>query len=264
MTAFLASHDDIQALLGAYALDAAEPEEAEVVTRHLEVCPRCRAELREHREVAGLLGYAGQEAPPGLWDRIAASTQEPPPALRLHSFPAPVVGARSATRRRRTMRVRTVAVGAAAAAVVVAVLAVQVARLDHRTAAIGNEVAASLAPGPPMHAVDAALAVPGARKVVLAPVSTSESVDAVILPGGQGYLYRSQLSPLPGAETYQLWGISGNQAVSYGLLGSNPAPVVSFTAGAGVEALAITAESAGGVAHSVHAAVASGGVVPAL
>ena len=71
-------------MLGAYALDAVEPEEAAALERHLPTCPRCRNELAEHREAAALLGYAaGGAAPSGIWDRIIASLEEPPPALLL-------------------------------------------------------------------------------------------------------------------------------------------------------------------------------------
>lgn len=292
----ITDHDDIRSLLGAYALDAVERDEADLLTRHMEVCPRCRAEVREHREVAGLLGYAGQEAPEGLWDRIAASTQEPPPMLRLSQLPHPVVAAapgvgtgapdatvtrltdapnrpatHSAARRRaaamrtnRTLRVRTVAVLGAAAAVVVALLGVQVVHLDNRTATLTKQMGRTLAPTTSMEAVNVALTVPGARKVVLSPVGSNQSADAVILPTGQGYLYDSTLSSLPEAQTYQLWGTSGGQPVSYGLLGSTPESVVSFRAGAGVQVLAITAETSGGVARSGHAPVVSGEVIPTL
>src|ERR1700727_2602092 len=88
----LTDHEDIEELLGAYALDAVEPDEVEMIERHLEVCPRCRAEVAEHREVTGLLGYVGYEAPAGVWDRISASMQEPPPAMRLARMDAPPPG----------------------------------------------------------------------------------------------------------------------------------------------------------------------------
>lgn len=252
-------HDDIQELLGAYALDAVDPDEAELVGRHLEVCPRCRAEVREHREVAGLLGYGGQDAPPGLWDRITASMQEAPPALRLDQLPTG--GHRAAPAGWTRLGRRATAVLAVAAAVVIAVLGVQVARLDHRTTTLGNEMASA---APSMHAVQVALSVPGARKVSLSPVSSGASVDAVVLPGGQGYLYNTALAPLPAAQTYQLWGIAGGRAISYGILGSTPAQVVSFRAATGVQALAITEEAAGGAEQPLHAPIASGAVNPTL
>jgi hypothetical protein len=263
----VAGHDDIQRLLGAYALDAVEGDEAELVARHVEICPRCRAELQEHREVAGLLGYAGQEAPAGLWDRISASMQEPPPALRLERVSSPAgagpVGSGSgiqvgASRRRAgSLRGRAVAVLGVAAAVAIAVLGVQVSRLDGRTATIGHEVTAG---APSMAAVNVALSVPGARKVVLAPVSTGQTVSAVVLPGGQGYLYDAKLTSLPANRTYQLWGLTSGQAISYGILGNTIPQVVSFRAGDGVQALALTAEVAGGAEQPSRAPVASGGM----
>ncbi len=67
----LMDHAEIQELLGAYALDAVEPDEAAQIERHLAGCPQCAAEVASYREVAGLLGSAEGLAPPGLWDRIA-------------------------------------------------------------------------------------------------------------------------------------------------------------------------------------------------
>ncbi|MGH9152889.1 MAG: zf-HC2 domain-containing protein, partial [Acidimicrobiales bacterium] len=81
------THHEIEELLGAYALDAVPPEEAEAVGLHLSGCPRCRAEVAEHRETAAVLAYAGSPAPPQLWDRIAADLAAedaaPAPALDL-------------------------------------------------------------------------------------------------------------------------------------------------------------------------------------
>ncbi|MGC9963082.1 MAG: anti-sigma factor [Acidimicrobiales bacterium] len=65
------THDEITELLGAYALDAVSPEETSEIDQHLAECPRCRAEVAAHREVAGVLGNLGGMVPPGLWSRIA-------------------------------------------------------------------------------------------------------------------------------------------------------------------------------------------------
>jgi len=65
------THAEITELLGAYALDAVSPEEAAEIRQHLAECPRCRAEVAAHREVAGVLGNLGGTAPAGLWSRIA-------------------------------------------------------------------------------------------------------------------------------------------------------------------------------------------------
>ena len=85
---------EIEELIGAYALDAVEPDERAAIEAHLAECPRCRAELAEHLEAASYLSYTGAPAPERLWGRIAAALEEPPPAMRLE-----VVQDRAAPRR---------------------------------------------------------------------------------------------------------------------------------------------------------------------
>lgn len=308
------THADASELLGAYALDAVEPDEVAAIEAHLETCPRCRAELISHREVVGLLAYAGQEAPEGLWDRVVSrindseadgdsvyaggrsaagphgaadgeagpdsatgirrGPMEPPHSLRLvrverNQTPK---GARTSPRGRRPgWRYFTQATSlvAAAAIVVVALLGVEVVRLQDRTNHLSGQITA-MADQPTMADVRQALAVPGARRVVLSSASlpsapsgtgsgsVAASMDAVILPSGDGYLYDSRLTPLSPAQTYQLWGVVGTQQISYGVLGATPAPVVAFRTSSGVQALAVTAEVAGGVVSSTHLPVVFG------
>ena len=250
-------HDEVAALLGAYALDAVDPDEAAAIEAHLESCPRCRDELRNHREVTGWLSYAGQEAPPGLWDKVMVEVRgdQAPPA---GSGPA-VVGP-SPARRRPVGRDWVIPVVAAAAVVIVALLAIQVTRLQNRTDHLSREIS-QMANQPTMATVNAALAVPGARQVTLRPATGSApSVDAVILPDGAGYLYHATLEPLPAAQTYQLWGESNQKLISYGLIGASPAPVTAFRAGIPVQALAITIEVAGGVVAPTQSPLVSGSV----
>ena len=69
----MTEHQDIEELLGAYALDAVDPDEARLVEEHLVECPRCRAEVAAHREVAALLTSGTSDpVPDGVWDRITA------------------------------------------------------------------------------------------------------------------------------------------------------------------------------------------------
>ncbi|HXW38606.1 MAG TPA: zf-HC2 domain-containing protein, partial [Acidimicrobiales bacterium] len=93
------SHDDLIEALGAYALDAMEPEEAEDVRRHLAGCPRCAEEVAHHQQVAALLGNTGGEAPAHLWDEIAGKLESAgaPRGVR----PLATFGDPAAPRRRR-------------------------------------------------------------------------------------------------------------------------------------------------------------------
>jgi anti-sigma-K factor RskA len=256
----LIGHEEAAELLGAYALDALDPDEAKAVEAHLESCPRCRDELRNHREVTGLLSYAGQEAPAGLWDRVMSEvrTEETPPISSRPPVIAPPKGRRGPGRGARWWG-WLVPVAAAAAVVVVALLAVQVGRLQSRTDHLSHELS-QMASQPTMANVEAALAAPGARRLTLRATEGPASIQAVILPDGSGYLYDSTLEPLPTSQTYQLWGQSGQHTISYGLIGASPAPVAAFRVGRPVQALAISVESAGGVVAPTGSPVVSGGV----
>src|ERR1700722_10516822 len=65
------THDEVSELLGAFALDAVEYDEYEEIEAHLSECPRCRAEVDAHREVAAALGNSVEPLPEGLWENIA-------------------------------------------------------------------------------------------------------------------------------------------------------------------------------------------------
>ncbi len=110
-----------------------------------------------------------------------------------------------------------------------------------------------------MAAVQRALAEPGAQLIALRPSTGGPvTIEAVILPSGSGYLYESRLDPLIPSRTYQLWGIAGSEAISYGLIGSVPAEVTAFRVGSGAADLAITAEEAGGATSPTQSPLAVG------
>ena len=62
------THAEIEELLGAYALDAVDPETAAVIARHLEECVRCSVEVAQHHEVAGMLANSGGAPSSAVWD----------------------------------------------------------------------------------------------------------------------------------------------------------------------------------------------------
>ena len=226
------NHDQAQLLLGAYALDAVEPDEARELEDHLESCPRCRHELATLREAAGALSTAGGEAPPELWGRIAARLEESPPPLRL-------VGTGRDERPWRRRAAQAIAVVAAAA---IAVLGFEVAHLQGRV----GDLQAAVSRAGLAQAADAAVLSPSSRRIELTSATGSLRAEVAVRPDGQAFLVSSSLPRLVGDRTYQLWGLAGSRLVSLGLLGATPAPS-AFRVGHGISALMITAEPAGGV-----------------
>ncbi len=245
------THDETADLLGAYALDAVEPDEREAIERHLQTCPRCRAEVADHRTVASFMGSAGGPAPDGLWDRIAGSLDEAPPELHL----APVVPLHE----RRSVSLRLGAAVAAVAAAVIAVLGAQVVHLNNKvdtmqTAQGTNADSAMLA------AATRALTDPDARRASLQSSDANIRAQAVLLPDGSGFLFGDNLPALPSGRTYQLWAVAAGEKISAGVLGARPGVVAFRYAGGDLGALAITDEHAPGVMASTNAPVVAGNV----
>lgn len=225
--------DDIEELLGAYALDAVDDDERRMVDAYLATNPRARAEVDQHREVATLLAFGGTDAPDGLWDRIVESldeleTEAPAPGPEL----ARVLPARRPDRRRWWL-------GALAAAALIAVVALSIAlvRKDDGTPSLAT-------------AYSAAKADPASKTVLLTTNGTTRAT-AVIEPSGRAFLDSTSLPALASDRTYQLWGVVAGESapVSLGVLGPNP-QLTMFGAGGPLQALAITEEKAGGVVQT--------------
>jgi anti-sigma-K factor RskA len=233
--------DELDQLLGAYALDAVDDVERRLVERYLTMNPRARAEVLEHREVATMLAFSGATAPDGLWDRIAASLDERAPA------PGPELARviPMVDRRRRALRSVGAWAAAAVAAAVIAVVAVQV--IDP-----GSDTSDPLAA-----AVEQARKERDTRVVQLASEDGSLSVEAVIDPEGHGFLLATDLPALPRDRTYQLWGVVDDRVISLGVLGPTPSTEI-FTVKGDLSALVITEEVRGGVPVSEQPAALVG------
>jgi anti-sigma factor RsiW len=261
------THEQASELLAVFALDAVEREEHELIEAHLATCPRCRAELDAHREVAAALGNSFEPLPEGLWSRIAGSLperpdQEPPPMPTLPGRPGaverepgavvPIAGAA------RPGRGRLVAVGsfAAAAAVAAIVLGVNVADDNSQISELHHAVGRG---GP--SAVRVALTTPGHTVVNVESAAHRPVAQFVLVPDGRGYLVRSHLPRLAAGQTYQLWGLVGGKPISLGLMGRTPEQVTFTLAGSRrPSALAVTAEPAGGSVVPTLPMVGSGPV----
>jgi anti-sigma factor RsiW len=240
------THDEIADLLGAYALNAVDPDERDAVDAHLAGCPRCRDEVQGHREVAALLGNAGGDAPEGLWDRIASTLEEAPPPMRLSlpSGDASVIPL-APRRRQRGNRIVLAAVGTAAA-LTIGVLGVKVVQQDDEI----DRISAALEDDGMLTAANLALVDPRAVQSKLTSADGRFSASAVVLPDGTGFIMIHDLPALDDSRTYQLWGQTGSGLISLGLLGSKPAAVLPFHANGELAALAVTEEVAGGVSQS--------------
>ena len=238
------SHLETADLLGAYALDAVEVDE-----REASECPRCRAEVADHRMVASFLASGGGRAPDGLWDRIAGSLEEPPPELRLAPV-VPLAGRRSVSAR----------VGAAATAVAAAVIAILGFEVVHQ----GNQIdhlASQQRPGADLlAAATRALADPDARRAVLRSPDGHLSAEAAVRADGTGFLVVHRLPALPSDRTYQLWALAKGQKISAGVLGPHPQVVAFRYAATDVTGFAVTSEQEGGVVETANAPVILGAV----
>jgi len=247
-------HDEIAELLGAYALHAVDADERARVEEHLETCPRCRAEVRDHEQVAALLGNSGGNAPEGVWDRIASTLEEAPPPMRLDLPAGPAAVIPLERGRRRPVGRVAVAALTAAAALLIGVLGVQVARQDDRI----GKLQTALDDGALVRASRLALEDPDAQTARLRSLDGEVTATAVVLPDGTGYLLADDVPALERDRTYQLWGQTDGGLISLGLLGADPDDVMAFRASDGVAVLAITDERAPGVVASEHRPVLAG------
>jgi anti-sigma-K factor RskA len=225
---------ELEELLGAYALDAVEPDEKRRVEDYLRINPRAAAEVQQHREVATMLAFTGMDAPAGVWSRIESEIESSAPV------PGPELAKVLAINRknsggRRLVRPATL-VSAAAALALLAVGFVAVSgRSNGRTDPIAQAYAAAL------DADDSAT-------TQLVADGSTVSATGVIDADGHGYLDAADLPALDGDETYQLWGVlaDSDDVVSIGIVGSDPG-LETFTVDGSVAALALTIEQAPGV-----------------
>jgi anti-sigma-K factor RskA len=222
---------DLDEMLGAYALDAVDDDERRRVEDYLRINPRAAAEVQDHREVATMLAFTGMDAPAGLWDRIASELDgtAPAPGPEL----AKVLPMADRPRRRAWPQVGKW-VAATAAAALVAIVAVGV--IDRAEAPVDPLVAAA----------DAARADRDSRTAVLRAEGVGAEVEAIIDNDGHGFLLAESLPELGDEQTYQLWGVIGDQVISIGVLGPHP-ELETFTVKGEIAALAVTIERAGGV-----------------
>ncbi len=218
-------HEEIEELLGAYALHATEPEEDREIEAHLAGCPRCRAEVQAHLEVAAMLGSSTSEVPAGLWEKIAASVgeiQTPGTAGKLSVVPPMGTAPFSAARASRRWQAAVWGTVVAVAAAVIAVLGVEVSHLDQQVRSLRTAVGQYGLTGA---AAQVAL---GPHRTIVLTADKAEVAKVVVAPSGTAFWVSSSLRELPSSETYQLWGLARGNIVSLGLVGPDPHSVAPF------------------------------------
>jgi anti-sigma-K factor RskA len=210
---------DLHDLVGAYLLDAIEPEERAAFEEHLEGCPSCRAEVAALRPVAASLAEpTAAEPPPAIWERVMARVVITPQLAP--GVPHPRHAARLSRR-----RVLQWAAAAAAAVVVGGGVAAIVSRNDE-----GAPTAADV------FAADDAQARTVATDRGTVRVGASPSLGLVAVD-------TSALRPAGTGRTYQLWLVPRTGSPeSLAVLGG----AHSATAPIGNGSLAVTDEPAGG------------------
>lgn len=252
------NHHQIEELLGAYALDAVDDDERDLVEAHLAGCPRCRAEVATHRETAALLAHPGELAPEGVWTRIAANLEEAPPEMDLASV-VPLERARDERdgRSRRSISLRAAGIIGAVAAAVTAFFGWSIGQQGERLEGIEETVNELVVNDGLRRAATAALEEPDAEQVRLVSSDGRIGVPVVRLPGGAGFALADKLAALPAERTYQLWAVTDEATISLGVMGQDP-EVAAFHMTGPVLAYAITEEVAGGVIESAQTPVVVG------
>jgi len=255
-------YDEFSDLLGAYALDAVDPDERERIELHLAECPRCRAEVAEHREVAAYLSHTGDTDTEGVWDRIATELAPAAPPMRMTIAPPDDAVAESNAGASGPDATTVTPIGAARSRpsrpmlAVLAVAACIVALLG--VVAVGQTQRLNQDQSVEEMASDAAA--DSKLKVDLA--GTDGTAEAVVGRNGQGYLIMDDVAaPAPG-DVYQLWGKVDGTVLSLGTFGD--ASVVPFSVDpsriADIELFAVTQEKAPGVVASDQAPIMVGTV----
>ena len=236
-------HARIQDLLGVYAADAVDSEEAAEVESHLLECSRCAAEVEEHRETLALLAPAGSELRPRPFTEMGIDLTTPNSNITHLRRPTKSVPA------------WTMSVAAAIVFLVAAVAVTQARRAE--------QLSTQLARPPLVAEVARALQEPGTQVVTLRTDSGQPYAEVALTDDGRGYLMPQNVPDLPSDQTYQLWALKGPEKTSLILAGADPDMVVAFRTSPDIDGLALTQEVAGGAPQPTKTPVAVAFLRPA-
>jgi len=213
------SHEEIQELLGAYALDAVDDRERAIIEAHLTTCESCRIELEDHRRLAETMRrHAARMSPLASVEANGSAKTN-----------GGVSGSRSAHRWRFPV---AMAIALALLGGVFAQGEIRFNKLDTRMERIELLEQAQLAMTDPA-AIVTTLRTPR-NEPVLTVVSRAF--------GGDSYAMNSTLPPLPSGQSYQLWRSERGVEVPVITLGRRRAAVM-FSLPSDVTAFVLTVET---------------------
>lgn len=275
---------EIDELLGAYVLDALTDDERRLVEEHLEHEPLARIEADRLALAADWLAESVELAmpPSDLWARIssqldatagaapadAAAPEDPAldrsvaatPSVTTSAPPDEVSQRRDRRAAERPVRrdgqgtrwnPARVALSAAAAVLVVVLIGVGARALtDDDGSAGGTDLAV---------AAQQAAEQPGSRVAELVG-SAGMSARIVVAVDGSAYFVSDGLPALSPDQTYQLWSVVDGEAISVGLLGSDP-DATMLAMGSRPGTLAVTVEPVQGSVVATTEAVVAGELI---
>jgi anti-sigma-K factor RskA len=180
---------DPHALVGAYAVDALDADEARFFERHLAACSACAEEVASLRDAVGHLGVLAEEAPPAslrasVLDAVSRTSQLPP-LVAPQAEPA------------RSVRPRWAPLVGVAAAIVLLV-------------GVGTVVL----PGAPeeVDQVTAVMQAPDARTITLADAGGAPAGVLVHSPShGAAAVVGHGIAPAPEGHAYVVWTLAGGE-----------------------------------------------------
>lgn len=217
------NRDELEQLLGAYALDALDDKERAEVDELLAADPDAADEVAAYREMVGWL-VEPSEQPAELWSGIRAALDPPPESAKV------------ARRRILPWRVATGRMLAAAAVAAALIVGIAVPLID----AGGSVDVSDLAADARDH---------GAQTAHLDSSNGAQRVEVVYSDDGRGFVLADALKTLPRGRTYQLWALVGDKVaprpISAGVLGRS-VKAVMFEFKGPVVGFAISVEDAPG------------------
>ncbi|HEY3724790.1 MAG TPA: anti-sigma factor [Acidimicrobiia bacterium] len=222
--------EELRELLGAYALDALDPDERAQVDELLLADASARAELHELEHAAAWLGHASLRPPESAWQAIAARMDDDGAVVATPVAPEPQSSARALRRPQWAPRWLV-------AAAVVAVLL-------FGTAGVIALVGGGTSSRSPSAAFQAAEQNPKARTVILRSTDGRYSAPVAVLPDGIGYLSTAAMPTAAAGRDLQVWSITPEGPVSIGLV--HGGDVHRFRVAPATTRLAVTSEPKGG------------------